>query len=292
MSRGGWTLHEMLISMCVMSGVVGLAAHAATSQLRFFRGIGEIVAVRGQLGQVGAIAASVLGGVSPGEGDVIAASDSSIEVRVPVGTSVVCEGAPGRVTIPARVATGNALSAFDELPALGDEAHVFIADSIGAGWVRTGLASGPTTGGSCLHFPGVSETWVLQLREPLAIPAGSVLRVSRPMGLSVYRASDGRWYFGGRDWNGPLGRLNVVQPIAGPLKAYSADPSRSGLTFRYYDRAGAALAAPVTLTRIARVTVHARAEGRRPVRVAGIAPGTGFTFADSALTVIGLRNAP
>ena len=60
MKRRGWTLHEMLISLGVMSGVMAIAAHAATSQLRFFKDAGELATLRGQIGHASTIAATML----------------------------------------------------------------------------------------------------------------------------------------------------------------------------------------------------------------------------------------
>ena len=58
MTRRGWTLHELLISLGVMGGVIALAAHAATTQLRFFAHASENTALRNQVEQATSIAAS------------------------------------------------------------------------------------------------------------------------------------------------------------------------------------------------------------------------------------------
>ena len=188
LTRGGWTLHEMLISLCVMALAAGLAAHAAVVQLRFFRGAGEMIAVRGQNSAVGAVMAASLWGVSPAAGDIQFASDSAIEVRSAIGSSVVCDGAAGRVTVPAAEPIGNSLSGFDTLPDAGDIVDAWVADSLGAGWMRATVASAATGGGPCLAFPQFLATLVIALREPLVLPAGALLRFSRPMRLSHYRA--------------------------------------------------------------------------------------------------------
>lgn len=280
----------MLISLCVMAVATGLAAHASVVQLRFFRGAGEIVAVRGQLGAVGTVTAAALWGIAPGRDDIVFASDSALEVRSAIGSSVVCWSASGRVTIPSPEPRGNTLSAFDAVPDDGDLAEIFVEDSTGSGWLRASVASVSSSNGLCHAFPSVSGTLELALREPLELPSGAVLRFSRPIRLSHYRASDGLWYFGVRDWNGIAQRLNTVQPVAGPLHPRSADAVRSGLVFRYLDAVGSELAAPVDPARIAAVAVVARARSRRPVRVAGMAlPGD--EFSDSAVTIIALRNA-
>jgi hypothetical protein len=291
-SRRGWTLHEMIISLTVMGIVVALAAHAATGQLRFFRGVGEIVALRSQIGHAGTIAANVLWGASAVGGDITVAQDSALELQETIGSAVACESALGRVTIPAAAATpGNALAAFIASPNEGDRVMAFFEDSLGATWLGLHLTSAAFAGGGCLHFPSASATWTFELREPLSVPTGTALRFTRPLRLSLYRASDNRWYLGAKDWNGAAQRFNAIQPLAGPLEPYSRDPAKTGLHFGYYDSRGSALLEPVELTRIASVTIVARGETARAVRVAGMKSAPGETYADSTTVTVGLRNS-
>ncbi|MEX2152126.1 MAG: hypothetical protein WD825_02245 [Gemmatimonadaceae bacterium] len=278
MKRAGWTLHELLISMGVFAGVVGITSHLAAGQLRFFRGIGEATAVRSQVGQATTIAAGMLWGVSPGGGDIIVAQDSAIELHLPMGSALTCGGVPGRLTIPVAAATsGNALSAFSEQPEAGDRVLAFFDDSLGATWLALRLSSAPIPGASCAHFPSVTSAWTLESLEQVTVPAGASLRFTRPFRLSLYRASDGRWYLGGKDWNGAADRFNSIQPVAGPLKPYSPDPAQTGLRLLYRDLDGDELTSPVDSHRIASVTVIAR--------------GGAGQFEDSSVTVVALRNA-
>jgi hypothetical protein len=291
-SRRGWTLHETIISLTVMGIVVALAAHMATGQLRFFRGVGEVVALRTQIGHAGAIATSVLWGASSAGGDITVAQDSAIELQTTIGSAVACEGTPGRVTIPAAAASpGNALAAFVASPNEGDRVMAFFEDSLGATWLGLHATSAPSSGGGCVHFPGISATWSVELREPITVPAGTALRFMRPLRLSLYRASDNRWYLGAKDWNGAAERFNSIQPLAGPLQPYSADPTKTGLHFGYRDNHGAALPEPVETNRIASVTIVARGESPRPVRVAGLRSGPSGRYSDSAAVTIALRNS-
>jgi type II secretory pathway pseudopilin PulG len=290
-SRRGWTLHEMIVSLTVMGIVVGLAAQAATGQLRFFRGVGEIVALRSQIGHAAGVAASVLWGASSVGGDITVAQDSAIEMHSTIGSAVACESAPGRITIPAAaVAPGNALAAFVASPNEGDRVIALFEDSLGTTWLGLHATSASTSGASCVHFPSVTATWTVELREPLTVPAGTALRFTRPLRLSLYRASDNRWYLGAKDWNGAAQRFNSIQPLAGPLKAYSGDPAKTGLHFGYWDSQGLAMPDPVDVNRIASITIVARGEAARPVRVGGLKSGPGDAYSDSAAVTVGLRN--
>jgi hypothetical protein len=107
MMRRGWTLHELLISLGIMTGVIGIAAHAATVQLRFFADSGDLATLRNQMGHAATIAAAGLWGVSPSGGDVVVALDSAIEVHLPIGASFVCASSPGVVTMAAASSTAS-----------------------------------------------------------------------------------------------------------------------------------------------------------------------------------------
>ena len=118
-----------------------------------------------------------------------------------------------------------------------------------------------------------------------------MLRFTRIVRMSLYRASDGRWYLGARDWNVASGRLNTIQPVAGPLDPYDVNPRRSGLSFRYFDDAAVELRAPFDPGRIARVDVWARSATLRPVRLAGLTAAAG-PFVDSLAAALAIRNRP
>jgi hypothetical protein len=55
----------------------------------------------------------------------------------------------------------------------------------------------------------------------------------------VYRASDGRWYVGIREFSPATSRFLAAQPIAGPFLRVARGGMRTG--FRYFDAAGDAL---------------------------------------------------
>jgi len=71
------------------------------------------------------------------------------------------------------------------------------------------------------------------------VGGGTPLRVTRHERWLFYRASDGRWYLGFRDWNAASARFNTSQPIAGPFVRALRSGQRSG--FRFYDSLGNAL---------------------------------------------------
>lgn len=272
--KRGFTVHEMIISLTIMSVVFAIATHFALEQLRFFRAVAGVSAARTQLEQATELMRNVLWSVSPGSGDILVAQDSAIELRLAIGTAVTCASTPGVLVIPASTAGGNTLSSFIRLPELGDRVSTLFSDSLGATWLHLRVSSGAEPGGSCVMFSTMPGTYSLATVEPIAIPPGTALRFTRPLRLSLYRSSDNRWYIGARDWNGERAQFNAIQPVAGPLAAHAANVE-SGLRFLYHDLHGVELRDPVDESRIAAVTVAARTTG---------------AHRDSAVAVIRLRN--
>ena len=272
--KRGWTLHEMLISLSVMGGVLGLVAHQATTQRRLYAGIQQATVARENRAQVHAIAERILWSVAPQAGDVAVALDSALQLRAEIASSVVCASASGSVTLVApSIERGNVLAGAVDTPEAGDQLAALFHDSTGTTWLTFHVAA-PPADAACGRFP-MERGWTLALVEQIAVPEGAAVRVLRPLRLSVYKASDSRWYLGAKEWNGAANRFNSIQPVAGPHAPYAEDPWRSGLAFIYRDRAGAMLAPPIEAGRMASVSIVARAPG--PV-------------ADSGAVTIALRN--
>jgi len=106
------------------------------------------------------------------------------------------------------------------------------------------------------------------------------------MRYSLYRASDGGWYLGQRDWNPVALRFNTIQPVAGPFLS----PALRGLRLTYLDSLGSTLATPITDTRTI-VSIHAalRAQTKHTVRVLAASSTTGKRT-DTTTVVIMLHN--
>ena len=259
--RRGFTLHEIIISLTVMSGVLAVAAHFSTHQLRFLRTVTERQAVQTQLGETSAILAAVLANAYPTAGDILVAEDSVLELRVTTGVGVVCSATPARVVVP----MGDeevALARYADFPRAGDRMDALFADSAGATWLSFSIAGTAATAESCGEFRSASATVALMLAEPMTLPAGAPVRFTRPFRLSHYRSSDGRWYLGGRDWNGAEGRFNTVQPLAGPLLGRDGSAEDRGFALEYLDSLGGQLSSPVDPRRIASVRAVVRTAPR------------------------------
>ncbi len=283
--RDGLTLVEMLIAMTIGGLVLSIVASVSLRQQRVFGEIGERNAVRAQLREGGAVVPMDLRSASALLDDVREARDTSLELRATIASGVVCETTAGAVIAMPAIGGVTALSGFQTAPAAGDTAWILgdastdvwtahritIASTVAGGHCATG---GPVVSDSVAASPRLSFTLA---DTAFGGAIGLPFRVTRPVRYSVYRASDGSWYLGQKDWNAGLNRFNTIQPIAGPF----LPPGTQGAAFSYADSAGNALATPVaSLSTIALVRIELRGETR----------ATATKRRDSAIVVVALRN--
>ena len=256
-TRSGWTLHEMLISLSVMGGVFAIVSHQATTQIRLYSGVRQSATTRENRAQAQAIAEQLLWSLSPRAADVTVAQDSALQIRMEIGSSVVCSASPGQVTLAASSARGGVVGAFRDTPDMGDELTALFHDTLGTTWLNFRVASPPITT-ECARFP-TAVGLQLRLVEAVTLPEGSAVRVLRPLRLSFYRSSDAKWYVGAKEWNGETARFNTIQPLAGPYAKYDPVAERSGFAFVYRGADGQRLQSPVDVSRIATISIHTRA---------------------------------
>ena len=84
-------------------------------------------------------------------------------------------------------------------------------------------------------------------------PDAQWLRVTRPTRYAFYRAGDGTWQLGFREWSEASGSFSAPQPIAGPFVRSSAG-HRS--RFRYFDSSGEELTGPGIERSVSRIRIH------------------------------------
>ena len=277
MTRGGWTLHEMLISLCVMGGVFAIVAHQATTQIRLYTGVEQTAGARENRAQTEAIAERILWGLAPQAGDVTVALDSALQLRMQIGSSTVCAAAPGRVTLASAdaAARGNVLGAFSDAPEPGDDLVALFHDSLGTTWLTFRITTTAVVT-PCERFP-TAIGWQLGLAESIVLPEGAAVRLLRPLRLSLYKASDARWYLGAKEWDGAGNRFHTIQPVAGPYAKYDPAVERTGFGLEYRARTREVLASPFDASRIASISIRTRA-------VSG-------AVTDSGVVTVALRNA-
>ena len=291
-ARRGTTLVELLVALAIGGVVLGMVTSIGVRQQRLYGEIGRRTTAREHLRHAGAILPIDLRAASALDGDIIAgeARDTSLELRATLGSSIVC-GASGTTLALVAPAADSDLASFVDEPREADT--LWVLDDLESierwrtfpvtrAWSSSGRCDA-TRGGPRGATPSSVPRLLVETGIPDAvqIPAGAPVRLTRRVRYSFYRASDGHWYLGYRDWNAGTGRLNQIQPVSGPFLSTAA-----GVGFRYFDSTGAAIPdGALTTAGIARIDILLRASGMPTLGRAG-AIGT----VDSSLIAVALRN--
>ncbi len=284
MSAAGFTTVELMIAL-VLGGIVTAAIGALLRrQQRFYTNAAALVEQRVALRDVTGILPGEIRSLSPAGGDVLAFSDSALELRATIGAAIACDTVPGGSGIVLAPASGRRapLSSFTTAPQAGDVALVYDAGASDRSdddtWIALSVASVTSSPAVCVGSPfapsadASAPPVILRFgaanRVPPSVGPGAFVRLLRRVRYRFYRASAGDWYLGYSEWTGTA--FTVVQPVSGPFAAYSSRGA-SGVALRYFDETDVELVDPRDGPRIARVRVVARGvargtlSGTRPV---------------------------
>ncbi len=291
--RRAFTLIELVVTLAIGGVAFGAFSAVVAHQERAQARLAHRIRARGQALEGLAAIARELRAASFTSGDVVAAQDSAIEFRATVASLSICEVRDATVvTALASLVTG---------PKVGDTLWVLAADDSGS-WLpfRVGSVAvapagdsvacraPPTAPGAATRRGATRERYLLGLTEtpPASIHQGTAARVVRRVRYSLYRAPDGEWYFGRREWSAVLGRFETIQPVSGPYRSHAAvGAEQSGLELRYADSTASEIDPGSTGPhRIARVDIVARTRpppadravrSRRDVTSVTVAPRNG-----------------
>lgn len=286
--RRGYTLVELLVA-AVVGGLVSTAAVVAGARVRRAAAEqAERAQGRAQLAQAAAVLAAELSGAATGPSvdgaDLAEASDSAVEVRASVGGGVACAVAAGAGggTVVDVAAGGAGVGWWGASPGAADVVLVhdpgadpgpaddaWQAREAVAAASGTGVCAGSSFAAAPPPFaaappgagaPAGGASWRLTLAAPAlsaTVGVGAPVRVLRRRRYALYRAGDGLWYLGMREWD--VGGWQGVQPLAGPFDALGDD----GMRVVVRDRLGAVRAAGAAVPAGAQVEVRLRASRRR-----------------------------
>ena len=295
--RGGVTLVELMATVAVAGAVLAIVAAVALRQQRTFAALSADAALAGQLRDAASVLPSDLRTAAVGAGDLREATDTSIEIRETLASAVVCDTL-GKAVILAPFGGTAATFAGAMAPIqVGDTAWILSPDDSAHTWLGRGVlgvssahAGQCMAGGPRLSVPALAAPRTALTLDSVSAPltlVGRPVRVTRPIRYSLYRASDGSWYLGARDWNDASAKFNTTQPLAGPFRSPGAGP-----VFRWFDSAGVVLAPPVgRRDQVALVRIDLRGQTRSADRVLGSAWNTG-PRSDSVSIFVAVRNRP
>ena len=267
----GFTTVELIVALAI-AGILSASIGALLrKQQRFYSRAATTVEHRASLRDATSILPAELRSLSPAGGDVLAFSDSSLEIRATIGAGVVCDVSADATTValvPVGPVLGTTLAAFSTSPQSGDVALVYDVaapdDSLDDSWVAREVASTATSDNTCVASALVptevaaSPRWVVRLATalPPSVRAGTVTHVARHVRYRLYRTGGNDWYLGYSEWDGAA--FSVVQPVSGPFASYSRRSANTGLLLRYFDAEGGEVLAATDVSLITRVEVVAR----------------------------------
>jgi hypothetical protein len=242
-------------------------------------------AVSEQLGATAELLPIDLRGLSSVGGDIAfgEARDTSLQLRQTIVNALVCSGFMATWLVAPYLGAGG----WSVVPAIqdGDTAWLLTDADEGERWRPVRLRSAHRTSSGCsivsdgqgANVFDVTHLWAIDLRDTVVATAGAIIRVTRPMRFSFYRASDDGWYLGLRSWNSASLQFNGIQPVSGPFGPVSGN---GGTRFLYFDSTGARFPSGAGDTRgIARIEAVLHA-----------APADTVSARDSLTIVTALRN--
>lgn len=267
--RGGYTVLEMLVSIVVGTIAIGAVGSFAFRQQRFHRDVAVVVERLDQLEQAASMMPISLRAIAPGESDIPpgGAQDTALEFRAVIASAVVCDSGQGVLLLAPSHTDPPRLASLLTRPGAGDTVWSLTLGDDTNSWLPSAIAGVSDSVTSCII--GGASPWgsgprsaiVVHVASPLAAGAGSVIRITRTWRYSIYRASDGAWYLGAKEWNPAALRFNTIQPVSGPF----VPPSRAGAAFRYFNASGNPVTSGATDTRsIALIDIALQVDSTMP----------------------------
>ena len=234
--RRGITLVELLVALSLGGIVLGVAAVSMLRQQRGVRWVEGLSGAELQVRPVMRLLTEELSQLDASAGDVAAgqATDSSLQVRTVLAASLSCDSSSALTLLPETTAVPP-LGGSATPPDVGDSVWLYLGAPLG--WrARAVTAVVRATSACAVPTSAAGPAYRLLLDAPPDVAAGTPVRVTRWERWVVYRAGDGRWYVGIRDYSPSTTRFLAAQPVAGPFARALRTGARTG--FRYFDAAG------------------------------------------------------
>ena len=293
--RSGFSLVELLLVVVLLGIVGGGLMRMVANQQRFYQGTYDLIDLRSQLRQAEAVLSTDLRGMSSPGGDLVTMTDSSMDFRYTMGSSISCTtptaGGSTVIIPPTTTANGNMLTNWLSMPAQYDTAYVFdeggnntsSSDDV---WQPYEIVS-VTSGSNCnAAYNAQSAGYAVLMKTSISptIVQGAPIRFVRRAHYSLYQSSnDNNWYLG---YMCSSCGNTTVSPIAGPFLPYDANTGSgtSGIRITYFDSTGATTA---NTQNVSRINIVLRGQTRGALNVSGLKRGV---YVDSIRMNVALRN--
>jgi type II secretory pathway pseudopilin PulG len=276
----GITLVELLVVLVLTGAVVAVICQTLQSNQRFYRSQSQVLDVEEGLRAIAQLLPAELRELNASGGDVIAMGRDSITLRAMRSLGVIC--APPNVSAGSVTIADSLSFGWRAVDPSRDRALVFRDGDESAAdddrWLDFGVA-GVSGGGACGDgSAGTTLRLIGQTSDLDSVSVGSPLRTYERVIYRLYTDDQGLSWLGERGYSD--GGWSALSPVAGPLRRVG------GLSFEYFDSAGAPAAAAPAITRIG---VVARGLSAGAIAVPGRLT-TGRRYEDSVVVQAALRN--
>lgn len=286
--RAGFTLVELIVAITVAGLLVGVIYRVLQGSQRFYQAQSQILDVQQNIRAVAHILPLELRELDPGDGDVLAMSDTAITIKAMRGLAVTC-------TVPnvaaAQITVRNSMTyGYRAMDAARDSVLVFRDGNPELAsddrWLRGPIAG--TAAATCADgsagtrltltgmVGGTAQLGPSGAPSDRGVPQGAPVRTFELVTYRLYDDGTGSWWLGMRTFS--AGSWGATSPIAGPLSA------NDGLQLEYRDGNGAVTASRIAVAQI-RLTVRGRSSA--PINIPGRRPGH---YRDSITTRVATRN--
>ncbi|MEO8193836.1 MAG: prepilin-type N-terminal cleavage/methylation domain-containing protein [Gemmatimonadales bacterium] len=304
LNRRAFTLVELLVATAIAGVAAAFMGATLARQQRFYSSAAAVLEVRSQLRDAADVLSADIRGAAVSTFGFPLMSDTAIEMYATIATSVACS-APAGVTVGLATATltsGATLTSILVQPDTGDIAMLYgipsgVADSGRWETHRVAVFQSRPLSTSCPQSAGFTSaadaaqgataySVTLATAPSPAVRGGAPIHFVRRARYSLYRSSDGDWYLGYRRCSASGFGCAAIQPVSGPYSAYGGGGS-GGISFRYFDSAGAELSPGSSSTAVARVDLVLRGETAHASALVGDAHSA---WRDSVLVTVSPRN--
>ena len=296
-NRSGFSMVEIMVALVLLGIVCGGIMTVVMRQQTFYRSATDVIDTRQQIRQATSVIPVDLRGVSSVGGDILAMSDSALEVRSNIGSGILCAHTPSQITIPPQnLSLGRAFTSFLNKPQVGDVAIVFNDSTPGNQddtWQIVSITRLDSTLAGCATFTdpvgdATKYRYVYDVSPNLStlIVNGAPIRFAKRAKYATYKsATDNLWWLGYRECRGDGTGCSALQPVSGPYRPYVAnDTINSGISFVYRDVSNAKTAVPANVARI-ELFVHGQTQG-----AVSLGGGKATPYRDYQKVTIAIRN--
>lgn len=302
--RRGVTLPELLVAMFLLSVIGASLIRVFAKQQQAYKDLTLTAAAKRELRLGATVLPAELRSISSSGGDIVSMSESEMEIRAFIGTSIVCHRTwpnTKSIYIPPENLANHRLTTFLSRPVKGDLVFLY-DDSLSKGsqddyWAKLTVDAQPSNDPAVCVGPPYTDAvldagknrarLILSDTLPDSVRLGAAVRFARPVRYKIYQEASGNWYLGMQE--SLTGAWQAIEPLAGPYRPFTAagDGVPNGLQFRYYDTLGVRITDLTKTKDVGRVDVFLRTNAG----TSAITERKGAALQDSVVMRIAIRNS-